>query len=63
MTLSLQSSYWCGQQDLNLHERGSLDPESNASTNSAMPAKPKLLYHSETIIEKCYQQKTTNLSI
>ncbi len=29
---------WCGKQDLNLHDHGSLIPETSASANSAIPA-------------------------
>jgi hypothetical protein len=30
--------YWCREQDLNLHAFWALDPKSNASANSAIPA-------------------------
>ena len=29
---------WCREQDLNLHAFWALDPKSNASANSAIPA-------------------------
>jgi hypothetical protein len=31
---------WCREQDLNLHAFWALDPKSNASANSAIPACP-----------------------
>jgi hypothetical protein len=31
-------SLWCREQDLNLHAFWALDPKSNASANSAIPA-------------------------
>jgi hypothetical protein len=33
------STQWCREQDLNLHAFWALDPKSNASANSAIPAR------------------------
>ena len=35
---SWELGVWCREQDLNLHAFWALDPKSNASANSAIPA-------------------------
>jgi hypothetical protein len=35
---AVRVSVWCREQDLNLHAFWALDPKSNASANSAIPA-------------------------
>src|SRR3984893_13318045 len=39
-----QSLIWCREQDLNLHAFWALDPKSNASANSAIPASCSRVY-------------------
>ena len=44
---------WCGQQDSNLHGRP-LEPKSNVSANSTMPANMSgLFYHAGTALSMC----------
>jgi hypothetical protein len=43
---------WCREQDLNLHAFWALDPKSNASANSAIPACFQLLVSSSLLEAK-----------